>query len=209
MRKALVLLVAGALAAGALQPASASKGPAVATTLYFHGSSPSGEVDSAPGLIDLTTFMRMDPKAPTGSEPRSKGYVWTNYQCAGNRLHPLWVGDLSGTITGDITVTFTSASAPQSIDIRIWPDVMAQTCNDDYFEPSAQATVEVPAGPGEVEVVIPNDRLIARAGLMIQFSPTSIATDTPGLGRIFYDSTNFASRIEFHCVPRQGKTCTK
>jgi hypothetical protein len=209
MRKTLVLLMVGTFAVGILQPATAAKGKAVATTLYFHGSSPSGEADSAPGLIDLTTFMTMDSKEPTGTEPRSKGYVWTNYLCAGNRLHPVWVGDMSGTITGDIKLTFMSASVPQSIDIRIWPDVFNQTCNADYYEPVAQATVEVPAGRGEVEVVIPNKSFIAQAGLMIQFSPTSIVTDTPGFGRIFYDSTDAPSRIEFLCVPSKGKTCTR
>jgi hypothetical protein len=211
MRKAAVLLVVASLALVILQPAQAKKPgkSPVPTTLYLHGSSLSGEADSAPGLIDLVSFMKMDATAPTGSEPRSKGYVWTNYACAGNRLHPVWLGDMSGTIVGDITLTFTSVSVPQSIDVRIWPDVFAQTCNADYPDPVAEATIEVPAGRGVVEIVIPNKSFIAHQGLMIQLSPTNIVTDAPGLGRVFYDSTDADSRIEFSCVPLKGRACAK
>jgi hypothetical protein len=207
MRKALLFALASLSLCLAVAPAGAAK-RAVATTLYFHGTSASGEVDSAPGLIDLTSFMMMDTQAPTGSEPRSKGYVWSNYLCSGNRLHPVWLGHLSGKLTGDITVTFTSASVPQSIDIRIWADVLAQTCNADYFEPAAEATVTVPPGVGEVEVVIPNTGFIAQQVLMIQFSPTSIGTDMPGLGRVLYDSSDAPSRVSFKCIPRKGSSCT-
>lgn len=201
---AALLLVAGLAPARA---AGDSSRP-VPTTLYLHGDSPSGEADSAPGLIDLTTFQRMDTSAPKGSDSRSKGYVWSNYRCAGNRLHPVWVGDVSGKIVGDITVTFTSLSVPQSIDIRIWPDLFAQACNNDYRAPAASATVEVPAGQGEVKVKVPNKGFAAYSGLMFQLSPTSVATDTPGFGRVLYDSVDADSRLEFRCIPRRGTSCT-
>lgn len=204
-----IALIAAVVSVWLLSPAQASRGGrAVPTTLYFHGSTPSGEVDSAGGLIDLTTFMVMDPVPPTESQSRSKGYVWSNYQCAGNRLHPVWVGDVSGKIVGDIKLTFTSASAPQSIDVRVWPDLFAQACNADYRKPAADVTVEVPAGHGVVEVDIPSKGFVAYRGLMIQLSPTSVGTDTPGLGRMFYDSTEAESRIEFKCIPQRGSSCT-
>ena len=204
------LVLATLVSVGLLSPAGAAKKPRrapVATTLYFHGSSPSGEVDSAPGLIDLTTFMMMDSTAPTDSQVRSKGYAWSNAACAGNRLFPVWIGNMAGKIIGDIKVTFTSISAPQSIDIRVWPDVFQQLCAGDYPEPAAVASVEVPAGEGILEVVIPTDGIVVSAGLMVQFSPTSIVTDTPGLGRLLYDSIDADSRIEFLCLPQSGTSC--
>ena len=191
-----------------LVPAQARKQASVPTTLYLHGETPSGEVDSAPGLIDLTSFMVMDPTAPKGSEPRSKGYVWSNTRCGGNRLHPVWVGKLSGKIVGDIKLTFTSASAPQSIDVRIWPDLYAQACNAEYRAPAADATFEVPAGQGVVEVTVPTKGFAVSSGLMVQLSPTPVGTDTPGFGRVFYDSVGADSRLEFDCVPRKGGSCT-
>lgn len=209
-RTIVLMLSLCVLAVLALAPAHAARSgrKAVPTTLYFHGESPSGELDSAPGLVDLVSFMRMDTDEPTGSEPRSKGYVWSNYLCAGNRLHPVWVGDVTGRIVGDLKMTFTNVSAPQEVDIRIWNDVYAQLCNADYQDPAATVTVAIPAGQSVVEVTIPNVSFITQGRLMVQISPTNVVTDVPGLGRVLYDSVDADSRIEFSCIPKKGATCT-
>lgn len=209
MRKALIVLLVMGVAAAAFQApglAKKRKKP-VATTLYFHGVSPLGEQDSVTGLTDLTTFMTMDTSEPTESQSKSKSLGWSNTNCAGNRLFVTWVGNVSGKVVGDMKVTFTTTSIPQEVDIRVWPDVSEQLCDAKYPTPAAQVTVALPAGQGVVEAVIPKVNFTAEAKLMIQISPTPVGTDTPGPGRVFYDSTADPSRVEFTCLPRSGASC--
>ena len=166
MRKPLAIaLTAGLIATALGAPAFAAKKPkAVKTTLYLHGSNAAGEVDNY-FLVAPGTYMSMDSSEPAGAEPKSKQL--TNYgggpneQCAGNDFFPVWVGDLSGTVTGDVKVTFHTISSPGgTVDVRIWPDVASQMCTQetlgafDYPEPAGEVRVDLPPGPGTVEAVI-------------------------------------------------------
>ena len=209
MKKVLIAALAFGLIAGGLQgPASARKKKApVETTLYFHGVSQLGEEDAVNGLIDLTTFMKMDPIQPSSDESKSKSLGWSSTNCAGNRLFVVWVGDVSGHVVGDMKVTFSAVSAPQEVEIRVWPDVNEQLCDAKYPTPAASAKVTLPAGQGVVEATLDDVDFSSTAKLMIQISPAPIGTDTPGLGRIFYDSTVDPSRVVFSCIPSRGKSC--
>lgn len=211
MKKTFVALCAVALVSAALQgPVLAGKTKApVKTTLYFHGQSPLGEEDAVNGLIDLNSFMVMDPKAPEGTTSKSKSLGWSSTNCAGNRLFVTWVGAVSGRITGDMKVSFSALSVPQEVDIRVWPDVREQLCDAKYPIPAAAATVTMPAGQGLVEAVLPDVDFTATSTLMLQISPTPVGTDTPGPGRVFYDSTADPSHVEFSCIPKAGKTCSR
>lgn len=132
--------------------------------------------------------------------------MWND--CAGSFLLPVWSGALSGKVVGDMKVTLHTVSAPKEVTIQVWPDLMSQTCasNDlaegDYPKPAAQATVSLPPGPGETEVVLKNVRFDAAGSMMLQILPVG-----PLPGRVLYDSPDFASRIEFTCIPKSGKSC--
>ena len=185
-----------------------SSGAAVATTvprpiptkLYFHGTEALGEIDNVNGTVGAW-FMRMDAKKPESPAPRSVGYGWGNTRCVGNHFFPVWVGNVSGTIVGDLKVIFESASYPQDVDIRVWAGVNQAYCNNDYFEPSLSTSVTLPPGKATVTAVLKNSRLRVRDFLMVQISPTQIAGDTPGFGRVLYDSPDAPSRVEFRILP--------
>jgi hypothetical protein len=209
-RIALFVLVLG-LIAGVIMLAPAQgkpKAKPVPTTLYFHGGFPAGEIDEAKGLVDQT-FMSMDTTKPSSPAPASKTLGWANTACAGHRGFLVWVGKVSGKITGDLKFTFTSVSNPEDVDIRVWADVDTLLCNGDYIDPWASKTVTLPAGMNDVEAVIPNVNIHARSTLMVQISPTQQqGTDWPGPGRILYDSPDAPSRVEFSCVPSKGSACS-
>lgn len=216
MRKSLVLAVAVGVLAGALVgPAMAAKKPKpVATTLYFHGSEAIGETESfsivAPG------YLPMDSTAPDSSEPKSKQLtnytVGPNTQCAGNELFPVWLGDLTGTVVGDVKVTFHHVSTPTEVDVRIWPDVAGQLCTNetlgvhDYPEPVGEIRVTLAPGPGSTEAVMEGLKFKASSKLMVQLTPV---IDAPSFGRVLYDAEGFDSKIQFNCIPPKGqKSCT-
>lgn len=201
-------LIAGSLAAMPAHAKKKKKAKPVATTLYMHGNLPFGELEF-PDTIN-GVFMPMDKNEPGGGAPKSMGL--TNYaggpntQCAGNGLFPLWVGDLSGKIVGDIKVTMHTITGPASqVEVRVWPDISALACNDSYPEPAGQVTVDLPAGHGETEAVIEGVKFPAASRLMIQISPV---LPGPTQGRILYDSADMATQISFGCIPSSGKSCT-
>ena len=209
MKKLGTVLIGAGLLVSSLAPpvhGMASKPKPTRTTLYFHGETPAGEAEFPQDQVD-NTFMSMDTQKPAGSVPKSKHLGWSNTQCAGNRLFVTWLGKVAGRI-GDVKVVFTSVSQPQDVDIRIWTDVDGQWCNNDYPNPQAQKTVTLPAGQGEVSVSLPGASFPALGSMMVQISPSpSLGTDTPGPGRILYDSPSAPSRVEFRCIPAKGKAC--
>ena len=227
MKRISILLLTVALAAGLFatnaDAAKKKKKKPVKTTLYFHGSSAAGEADSMAQVNDVP--LPMDPTKPSDSAPKSRqiphALVTPNHQCAGNTLFPVWVGDLSGKIVGDVKVTFSAASTPGNVVVRMWPDVVGLMCDSDlagtqdYVKPAGEAVVALPNGAGEVTATFKNVNVKTVGKLMLQFSPGTIDTPAdreifpPAATRILYDATDFASRIEFKCIPAKGKSCAK
>jgi hypothetical protein len=208
MRKTLICVLVAGLFAGALGlPATASRltQAPLHTVLYFHGTLPLGEAETPDNLANFK-FMQMDPNKPTAADSKSKSYGWGNTACAGNHFFPQWVGNVSGTVVGDLKVVFTSVSNPQDIDIRFFRS-NSELCNNDYPQPTKQQKVTLEGGQSETTVVFKNVHFKTAGALMVQFSPTMINnTDTPGPGRLLYDSTAAMSRIEFDCIPPSGAT---
>lgn len=217
MRRTAAIVLAIVLAVAVLAPAQAAKkrkkeARPVATTLYFHGTEPLGELESFSLISDQ--YLKMDPNEPTGSEPRSKqitNYVaGPNTQCAGNTLFPVWVGELSGKVVGDVKVIFHTISTPGSVDVRVWADVASLLCNSatagtmDYPTPDGEVRVALPPGPATVEAVIEDVSFEVGSVLMVQLTPVILP---PFFGRVLYDSTDTPSRIELSCVPARGRSC--
>lgn len=218
-------LVAGLVLSTFVVPGVAKKKrKPVATSLYLHGTEQFGEMETVPNQVgglqgNSPDYMAMDPVEPTGSE---KSMMITTYgagpnvTCAGNTLFPVWSGDVKGTIKGDVKVTLFTTSMPAQIDIRLWPDIIDTTCNADYPAPARELRVDVPAGEGKIEAVLPGDPFTAAGKLLLQVSPASIADPTgaqrplpPFVGRVFYDSPATNSGVSFSCLPPKGaKTCT-
>ena len=219
MRKILTLAILAGLVATSFSPTAtaAKRKKPVKTTLYMHGTEPVGEVDE---LVNME-YLKMDTKKPNGATPKTIGI--TNYvagpndECAGNNLFPVFVGRLTGTVKGNVTVTFFNAGGPGSIRVRIWPDVTGQLCNQetlgahDYPKPAGDAKIN--ALPGENKIVIKKVKFKALSALMVQFSPGA-TVDVQGpryvppiVARIVYDSPDFMTRIQFTCTPLRGKKC--
>ncbi len=185
----------GITGSGPAPPPPPSSTTPVATTLFMDGAQPAGEAE---GLA----YLQLTPQA--GSSEKSMqllNYVGgPNTNCAGNSLFPVFVGELSGKVTGDIKVTFTAASTAGAVDIRVWPDLSSQLCNEAYMPPSRSATVGLPTGSGVVQAVIPGSDLEAGSQIMIQITPV---TTTPFLGRMFYGTAS--AKVEFDCIPSPGQ----
>lgn len=228
MKRSIVLILALGLIAGSLTGGATAakkkkkKSKPVKTTLYFHGNEMAGEVESMGAVADVP--LPMSPKKPSDAAPKSKqiinGVVTPNGQCANNNLFPNWSGKLSGTVKGDVKVTFNAVSSPGKVVVRVWPDVMSLLCDSsvsgssDYPKPAGETVVDLPNGAGEVTAVLKNVRAKAIGSLLVQISPAAIDTPDgdeafpPSFARLLYDSPDFASRIEFKCIPAKGKSCT-
>ena len=215
MKKTLIMALALSLVAGALaMPASAKKKKvkAVATTLYLHGNYPVGEGTEFAGSIAETTHMKMDTTEPTDPAPKSMTYSFPlgNEDCTGNTLFPSWEGNISGKISGDVKWIATFASPPGTATARLWLDVPFQSCTsstagvDAFVEPASSVEVAIPAGQNEVEIVFEDVDVSVLSNIVVQVHQTSPASQ----GRILYDSSVAASRLEFMCAPTSGKSCT-
>ncbi|MGH9198429.1 MAG: hypothetical protein ACRD1T_22185 [Acidimicrobiia bacterium] len=209
MRKALAAilvlgLLAGALSAPAVAKKKKKKPPEpVATTLFMEGTSNFGEEDQIGNGTYLTLV------AEEGSGEKSQGipnYVGgPNTNCAGNSLFPVFVGTVSGQVVGDMKVTFNAISQGGKVEVRIWPDINAQACNDAYIPPAASVVVDLPAGEGTVEATIPGVDFEASSLMMIQL--TAVIGAPPYYARAFYGTAD--SKVEFSCIPPAGATsCT-
>lgn len=230
MKRIYVLLMIVGLIVGSVTTAEAGKKKPkpVATALYLHGATVVGENDSF--FLYNEAFLPMDKTEPAGSEPKSRWItnylVGPNTQCAGNNLFPVWSGALSGQIKGDVKLTLNTIGTPGDVVVRIWPDIPigASLCDSDtpptptrnYIEPAGEAVVSLPAGAGTVEAVMEDVDLTAIGSVVIQISPV-IAVDIPSPGgsvlnpfmsRILYDTPDFASVLEFSCIPASGTACT-
>ncbi|MFN2388790.1 MAG: hypothetical protein ABR575_04190 [Actinomycetota bacterium] len=225
MKKILLGGLIAALVVGSLGlPAAAKKKKKqvkpVPTALYLHGNESIGEVEGFP-FIAPEGFLVMDPTEPEGTESKSKGI--TNYvagpvyDCAGNLYWPVWIGNVAGTIKGDMKLTFHARSTPGNVTVRVWPDVASQQCATQGFypEPVGEVTVALPSGQGTVEAVIEDVDFEAASGVMIQISPERSAEAggrpvyLPFVARVLYDATTTPSVLEFSCIPASGRSCTK
>jgi len=215
MRRIVSMLLIFGLMFGAVASAEAKKKKSkkpVPLTYYFHGTETVGEIDLASNFG--AGYLKMDSTEPTEPAPRSRPFtIWTGdpqmwNDCAGNYLMPVWTGPLSGKVVGDMKVTLHTLSAPKTVTIQVWPDLAAMACasNDlaegDYPTPAAETTIDLPPGPGESEIVLKNVKFDASSMLMLQVVPHG-----PVPGRVLYDSPDFASKIEFKCIPKSGKSC--
>lgn len=215
MKRFFVLFLALGLIAGSVVTAEAKKkSKPIPMTFFLHGTELIGEIDAVNNL-SAGAYNKMDPAEPSGPAPKSMGLidyvVGPNSDCAGNYLYPVWTGNVSGRIVGELKVTFHTIGAPRSVDVRIWPDVMSQACagNDlaegSYPAPAYEQSVTLPAGPGVTEVVFEDVDLATIGSFMLQITPPP---GEPLPGRVLYDSADFASSVEFTCIPPKGaKAC--
>jgi hypothetical protein len=160
------------------------------------GSQPAGEAEAL-------EFLSLVPEAPSAEKSMQLiNYVGgPNTECAGNSLFPVFVGSLRGRVTGDIKVQFNAASTAGAVDVRIWPDVYGQLCNEAYLPPARSVRVNLPAGPGLVEAVLSGASFDVGDQVMVQITPV---VETPFVGRMFYGTPD--ARVEFECIPSIGKT---
>jgi hypothetical protein len=210
MRKVIVVILAIGLLAGALvAPAEArkkkkkKKPQPVATKLFMDGDSQFGEEDQ----LGNGTFLKLVKEEPSGEKSHGiPNYVGgPNTNCAGNALVPVFVGEVSGRIVGDMKVTFNAFSQGGNVEVRVWPDIAAQACNDAYVEPAGAVEVPLPAGEGTVEATIEGLDFEAASIIMIQLTPVIGAP--PFYARAFYGTAD--SKVEFNCIPPAGATaCT-
>lgn len=209
VKRLLVLGLTATLVAGALvMPAEAKRKkkpkppPApVATTLFMDGTSNFGEEDQTAN----GTYLKL--QAAEGGGEKSMmipNYVGgPNTTCAGNSLMPVFVGPLEGRVVGDLKVTFSAMSTPAAkVEVRVWPDVAAQVCNEAYIEPAGSVIVDLPAGEGVVEAVIEGLDFTSAGVIMIQL--TAVLAPPPSYARAFYGTAD--SKIEFSCFPASGAT---
>ena len=204
-------LVTGALAA----PATAKKAGPVATTLYMHGHTPVGDGLEFVYGYQNSTNMQMDATEPATGAPKSMSFSLPvgNEQCAGNDLFPSWSGTVTGKLASDVKMTAHFAAAPSTVTARIWLDVPFGSCTSatagvaDYREPNSTVEVSVPAGHNEVEIDFPGLKGKKVGSIMV----VELHTNSAGSqGRVFYDSPEMATRIEFSCIPAKGSaSCTK
>lgn len=214
MRKkvAVTLLVGLVAAAVAVGPAHAGKKKTKPVTFYLHGTETVGEIDTANDFA--VRYKPMSTTKPAEPAPRSVSWItWTGEpamwnDCAGSFLLPVWSGSVSGRIVGDLKVELHTFSAPTSVEIQIWPDLLSQQCatNDvstgEYPVPAAQETVEIAGGPATTEVVLKDVDFKAASSITLQIRPHG-----PMPGRVLYDSPDYASSLTFTCIPASGRSC--
>ena len=220
MKRSIGVILMLCLSLGALVAAPAEakkKAKAQPVKLYFHGENFFGEQDLENGVSGI--YREMDTSEPTEAAPKSHGLVAVgaggngtpNPQCAGNPLFPVWQGDVSGTVVGDIKVSLDAISLPATkIDVRVWGMVPPfGSCTSQgveaYIEPAAEVRVDVPPGAGTIQAVLKGVKFQAEGKLMIQFTPV---LEGATMTRVLYDSTSTISEMEFTCIPASGSSCT-
>jgi hypothetical protein len=209
MKRIVALVAVFGLIFGAVTAAEAGKKKKkpVKASLFFHGTETVGELDTANNFG--ASYNKMDATEPDGAAPKSKQFtIWNSTpwnDCAGNFLAPVWQGEVAGRVVGDIKVTLFAGAAPTNVVVQVWPDIMSQQCasndlSEGEFPQPAEASATL--APGENTIVIEDVNIKARGALTLQ-----ILGDGPAAGRVLYDAADFASGIEFKCIPARGKSC--
>jgi hypothetical protein len=230
MRKLLIGALTVGLVAGALVvPATAAKkAKPQPVTFYFHGPLPLGELDYVETTANTAQsipdgFQVMDTTEASDPAPDSQAllnYVrGPNTTCNGNALFPTWQGQVTGKISGDMTVYVSAIAGPATnVTVDVFADTSggceSVTGSTGYIDPVATTQVTLTPGPGETEVVFKSVNFKAMSHMVVMITPVSLppVADQPVLdpasqGRILYDSADYASRIEFTCTPTSGKSC--
>lgn len=207
MKRTVVVFLALGLVFGAIATAEAKPKP-VKTTLYMHGVYQFGEVDGIEWLVSGTPPMQMDTTEPTESQPRSMftGNPVLNRSCTGLPTgFPTWEATgVSGTVVGDAKLVVHLASPPTKLTARLWIDTPMFSCNDAYIEPLSEVVVDIPAGQNEVEIVFPGLKKKATFNMIVEILGSGVGQAS----RVFYDSPDMATSLEFSCVPAKGaKSC--
>ena len=208
-----VLLGLGLVAGSLASPAAAAARPKpVATTLYMHGEFPVADMTQWLSGVTGTPHRTMDTTEPAAGAPDSQSFSFAagNLECAGNDLFPSWEGKVSGKLASDLKLTAHFLSAPASVTARVWIDVPFGSCTSsntgatDFQPPVAEVTVDVPAGSNEVMIELPGlkGKKVAYS-MIVQLHQTSPAKP----GRVLYDSADYATRVEFSCIPASGTSC--
>lgn len=208
-RTLVVTLVVGLMVATVALPAEAKKKKKkkpkpVATTMFMEGEASFGEEEQT--AVIGGGFLKLQAEA--GSGEKSMGMpnlaATPNMNCAGNSFWPVFIGDISGRILGDMEVSFNAFGQGGEVEVRVWPDIAQQACNDNYVEPAGAAVVDMPAGEGLVEATIEDLDFTAESVMMIQLTP--VVSAPPYYGRAFYGTED--SKAEFKCIPPKGqKAC--
>ena len=215
MKKILVTAVVLALVAGALSATASAgkkkKAKPVPVTMFFHGTETLGEIDAVNNLSAGGQVLPMDTTEPTATPSKSFPIIdliaTPNEACSGSSILPSWAGNMSGRVTGDVTVTFNTIGSAGTVDIELFADAGPLSCNDTYIDPAAETTIDLPPGSGTVEAVIEgvDFEVIGRLVVMVNHK----MLDAPAMGRVLYDSPTDDARIEFTCTPAAGATaCT-
>lgn len=214
MKKLILLgLTMGLLVSSLGAPAGAAKKKAkpVAMTMFLHGTDASGEAEYPNGV-----FKKMDATEPTDATPKSMNAtnygVGPNTACSGNNLLPTWSGALAGTVKGDVKAFINTISAPATtLRFELFADGTggcdSSLGSTGYVPPAAFATVDVAPGPAETEVLFEDVNFKSFANLVLMVSVEGTGSGGPGQSRLFYDSPEFASRLELSCTPTSGKSC--
>jgi hypothetical protein len=209
LKRTVVLMLALGLVIGGVTATEAAKKSGT-VKLFFHGTEAVGEVDLVNNFA--VGYNQMDTKKPDGSAPKSvNGIFWVGdpalwNDCAGMFGLPVWIGQVSGKVVGDIKLTLHTLSLPRELEIEFWPDVASMQCktNDfsegSYPKPAVSKRVDIPAGHTANKIVFKGVNFKAQSNILVQF--TSVG---PGGPRILYDAADYASSIEFRCVPVKGK----
>lgn len=210
-RNALVLASLGAVVLGLVHPASSATKP-VATTLYLHGTSTSGNQDV---FVDGTP-LTLDATKPTASADKDIMFFGAgaspNTDCAGGLL-PYWSGPLKGTLSGKITVNFYARSTPgANAVVQVFKDAGAGGCNEENPGSFAEVTVPLKAGATNAlhtAVIDIPGKVSVKESFHVEILPgMTAALIGPQVSGVGYDSTVSPSSVSFSCTPATGKkTC--
>lgn len=173
-------------------------------TWYLHGNDQIGELSYVQTLGEIDV---MDTNEPAAGDPDSKGItnylVGPNTNCSGNGLLPSWQGQVRGRMHA-VTVTLNTLALPgTTVDVKLFADA-SRGCNDSASPLTASRTVTLPEGEGEVTVDFGDLSVDVRGGMIMMIHVTNPASTSQG--RVFYDSADALSRIDFLCEVPEGLT---
>lgn len=191
---------------------------ATPVTMFMHGPTAVGEVDSAGWLLDLfppQSPFTLDTTPPTGTTDKSMSYTSVfNDQCTGQPFYPTYQGKLAGTLSGDLTLSLHFLSAPAKLTAQVWVDTKLYGCdtNLEYVPPHSKVQFDVPAGQSSVKVTIPaltGKKRSVRTGITVMILAPQVPRYEGQVGRLRYDSAAYPSSVTFSCVPKKpAKSCT-